>query len=763
MSQFNWQKAIKRGLLISPLLVFILFLLLDRWFPLALPKGQQHFAQVVLDSQGEPLRYFADSRGVWRYPVSLDQVSPYYLEALLNYEDQYFFQHLGVNPLAIGRAAIQWIDHGKLVSGGSTITMQVARILHPHSRTISGKLHQMFRAFQLEWHLSKSEILELYLNFAPFGGPIEGVQAASFAYFNKTVSQLTRAEAALLAILPQAPSLTRPDRFPDKAAAAREKVINRLTAMKIWTEKQSAEALLEPIYSDITERPMLAPLLARKLISEFPQKPIIKTYIDRNLQIMLELNVADYAEQLSDKTSIAVVVTESSSGKLLGYVGSAEFASESRFGYVDMAQAIRSPGSTLKPFVYAQALDAGLIHERSLMIDAPIRFADYAPLNFDRQFLGAIDAGSALQQSLNVPAVHLLDQIKPTVFYSQLAHGFLQLELPLGAEPNLSMILGGVGTRLVDLTQSFSALGNQGLVQPIKWQQEQTASFARPLMSAEAAWIVGNRLADGGFEDAIYRHNLTGFAVKTGTSYGLRDAWVLASNASVSIGIWIGRPDGTPLPNNVARINAVPLLKKMVAQLPSQFLKKPVRPETVIKETICWPLGLSKNLTVPDHCLKQYSAWLIEGATPPTLADPNLVKLPLSRQSLTLQCDNHQSSLTMYPLSLEPYLAKHERRTERVSKCRAKANTPIQLIGLTENAELFVGPKTLWPLQLPMELQGTQSPVFWFLNSELIPHQEPKLTLSLTQPGSYQLIAMDAFGNRAEKSFTLQAPSLATQ
>src|SRR5690554_1995260 len=228
------------------LLCWLLFLLADRLDPL--PDVQASSAQVVLARDGQPLWRFADDEGVWRYPVTLGEVSPFYLQALLDYEDRWFYQHPGINPFALLRAAWLNLRHDRIVSGGSTLSMQVARIIEPHSRTFQGKLRQIWRTLQLEWHYSKDAILEIYLNRAPFGGTLEGVSAASWAYLSKPASELTPAEAALLAVLPQAPSRLRPDRHPLRAQAARDKLLHRLYQHKTWPTQQIDEALAEAIW-----------------------------------------------------------------------------------------------------------------------------------------------------------------------------------------------------------------------------------------------------------------------------------------------------------------------------------------------------------------------------------------------------------------------------------------------------------------------------------------------------------------------------------
>ena len=276
---------LRRPWLGIPLSLLLVLAAADRLFPLPLPADD--LARVVLAEDGTPLWRFADHDGVWRYPVSPAEVSPYYLDALLTYEDRWFYRHPGVNPLALGRAAWQNLRGGRVLSGGSTLSMQVARLLDPHARSYAGKLKQLWRTAQLEWHLSKDEILTLYLNRAPFGGTLQGVAAASWAYLGKPPSQLTRAEAALLAVLPQAPSRLRPDRHPERAQAARDKVLKRLASFAVWPQSAIKDALEEPVLLAPRQEPSLAPLLARRLNTR-ASPPLIRTTLDAALQRRLE-------------------------------------------------------------------------------------------------------------------------------------------------------------------------------------------------------------------------------------------------------------------------------------------------------------------------------------------------------------------------------------------------------------------------------------------------------------------------------------------
>ena len=533
--------------------------LADRIWPLPLPKDD--LARVVLAEDGTPLWRFADANGVWRYPVQTAEVSPYYLDALLTYEDRWFYQHPGVNPFALARATWQNLTGARVVSGGSTLSMQVARLLDPHSRTFHGKLRQLWRTAQLEWHLSKAEILNLYLNRAPFGGTLQGVAAASWAYLGKSPAQLTHAEAALLAVLPQAPSRLRPDRHPQRAQEARDKVLRRLGEFQVWPSSAVAEALEEPLLLAPRLEPSLAPLLARRL-NRPDSPPLIRTTLDATLQRRLEDLLLGWRARLPEYTSAAILVVEEDSMAVRAYLGSVDINDAKRFGHVDMISALRSPGSTLKPFLYGMALDDGLIHSESLLQDVPRRYGDYRPGNFSMGFTGAVPASTALSSSLNLPAVQLLEAYGPKRFAAQMRIGGVPLALPALAEPNLALILGGAGSRLEDLVSGYSAFARDGRSATIRLQPDDTLK-ERPLLSPGSAWIVRRILSGQARPDRDPRAELVQrpvLAWKTGTSYGFRDAWAIGVGPRYLIGVWIGRPDGTPVPGQFGLASAAPLM-----------------------------------------------------------------------------------------------------------------------------------------------------------------------------------------------------------
>lgn len=746
----------------------------DRLWPLPLKEVSP--ARVVTDEKGIPLWRFADSEGIWRYPVTIEDVSPRYLEALIQYEDRWFWDHPGVNPFSVMRAAWQDLRSGKVVSGGSTLTMQVARLLDPHPRTFGGKIRQLWRAMQLEWHLSKRDILTLYLNRAPFGGTLQGVGAASWAYLGKSPAQLSYSEAALLAVLPQAPSRLRPDRWPDRAEAARNKVLERMVTQGVWSAQQVKESREEPVWLAPRQMPQLAPLFSRMMLNKSRENKIVTT-LDASLQRQLEELAINWKSRLPSRSSLAMIVVDHTNMKVRGWVGSVDITDDSRFSHVDMVNAIRSPGSVLKPFIYGMALDYGLIHPASLLQDVPRRTGDYRPGNFDSGFHGPVSMSEALVRSLNLPAVQVLEAYGPKRFAGLLSNAGLPLLLPAGAQPNLSLILGGAGARLADITAAYSVFARHGKAGRLRVQPGEPL-VERPLLSPGAAWIIRRILANESqpLPDAALPQ-VVPLAWKTGTSYGYRDAWAVGLNARYLIGIWTGRPDGTPVAGQFGFASAVPLLNQVNNLLQSNSmidesrLPRDLRPDSVGRGVICWPGGQSLPVG-SENCRRRLSTWLLDGSQPPTLLLPEQegirgIRFPVwldkEGKRVAADCPGAQEKvLDVWPLPLEPWLPALERRQARIppssSVCpplTQDSPAPFQLSGVREGAVIKRLPGES-RVSLPLATFGGEGRRWWFLNGEPLDVQGRAYTLQLDQAGDYQVLIMDETGQVATVNFVLQ-------
>ena len=758
--------------------VLLALLLADRLFPLPLPGDD--LARVVLAEDGTPLWRFADHDGVWRYPVRPDQVSPYYLDALLTYEDRWFYRHPGVNPLALARAAWQNLSGGRVLSGGSTLSMQVARLLDPHARSYPGKLKQLWRTLQLEWHLSKDEILTLYLNRAPFGGTLQGVAAASWAYLGKSPSQLTRAEAALLAVLPQAPSRLRPDRHPERAQAARDKVLKRLDSFGVWPQAAINDALEEPVLLAPRQEPRLAPLLARRL-NTHGSPPLIRTTLDAALQRRLEDLLLGWRARLPERTSAAILVVEQPSMAVRAYLGSVDIGDAKRFGHVDMVSAVRSPGSTLKPFLYGMALDEGLIHSESLLQDVPRRYGDYRPGNFAAGFSGAVSASTALATSLNLPAVQLLEAYGPKRFAGELRSAGVPLLLPPLAEPNLALILGGAGSRLEELVSGYSAFARGGMAARLRFQP-QAALHERRLLSPGAAWIVRRILSGQARPDRDPRAQLVQrptLAWKTGTSYGFRDAWAIGVAPRYLIGIWIGRPDGTPVPGQFGLASAAPLLLQVHDLLVNRDSQRGIalpidpQPASVGVAAICWPLGQPLASSDPN-CRRQRFAWTLDGTTPPTLlAQDQPLGLGLQEHFWVnpagLRVDSRctgatAQTLALWPAPLEPWLPRRERRSARLPAADPQCPPPqvavaalLSIVGVREGDRLRRPAGHAEPLRLRLSALGGSGRRWWFVDGQPVAETRSGAPFNqlFARSGQYQLSVLDESGQTAQVQFSL--------
>lgn len=756
------------------LLIWGMVVAADRLWPL--PLKEVNPARVVVDEQGTPLWRFADSEGIWRYPVTIEEVSPRYLEALIQYEDRWFWDHPGVNPFSVLRAAWQDLTSGRVVSGGSTLTMQVARLLDPHPRTFGGKIRQLWRALQLEWHLSKRDILTLYLNRAPFGGTLQGVGAASWAYLGKSPAQLSYSEAALLAVLPQAPSRLRPDRWPGRAEAARNKVLARMETQGVWSAKQVRESREEPVWLAPRQMPQLAPLFSRMMLGKSRDDKIVTT-LDAALQRQLEELAMNWKGRLPPRSSLAMIVVDHATMKVRGWVGSVDINDDSRFSHVDMVSAIRSPGSVLKPFVYGLAMDDGLIHPASLLQDVPRRTGDYRPGNFDSGFHGPISMSEALLRSLNLPAVQVLEAYGPKKFAGKLRNVGLPLILPAGAQPNLALILGGAGARLQDIVAAYSAFARHGNAARLRLLPGDPL-VERPLMTPGAAWIIRRILANQAqpLPDSALPQ-VVPLAVKTGTSYGYRDAWAIGVNARYVIGIWTGRPDGTPVAGQFGYASAVPLLNQVNNLLLSHSvvdearLPRDPRPASVGRGVICWPGGQALP-DGDDNCRRRLATWLLDGSQPPTLLLPEQegmrgIRFPLWLDSagkrVAADCPQaRQKTVDVWPLALEPWLPGTERRAERIppssTQCPPLSQddpVPLILSGIQEGAVVKRLPGEP-RVSLPLQVSGSTGQRWWFLNGEPLNAQGRTYTLKLEQAGEYQLLVMDEAGQVATVHFTLQ-------
>ncbi len=640
----------------------------------------------VLDRNGDLLRAYTVADGRWRLPVRLRGVDPRYIVQLLAFEDKRFYRHHGVDILSMGRAFAQGVRNGRVVSGASTLTMQVARLLEEGpTGNLRAKLRQMRLALALERCLSKGEILTLYLHLAPYGGNIEGIRAASLTYFGKEPRRLTPAQSALLVALPQSPETRRPDRHADRARSARNRVLQRLVSADVLPTDEAKAALRETVPGARIPFPILAPHLADSLLATHPNQNVFITTIDKNLQRALEAMVREHATTLGPALSAAVIVADHRNGEILARIGAADMFDATRRGFVDMTTAVRSPGSTLKPLIYGLAFENAIAHPETLLDDRPTSFGGYAPQNFDKRFHGTLSARRALQMSLNIPAVALLDAVGPAQLLARMRRGFARPILPPGRLPGLAIGLGGVGVTLEDMVSIYAAIARGGT--PVKLHT--TGGFStllrQPVLAENAAWQVGDILLG----TPPPTHGAVGqIAYKTGTSYGYRDAWALGFDGEHVIGVWMGRADATPMPGVLGVDVAAPMLFEAFSRLKAAPAPLSPPPKSVLTvSNIALPLPL-------QHF--RHGDPLANPNRPEIVFPPDGARLDLdfgqqTAPFLVIKMRNGQLPLTLLidgqPLALTPFTREAVWQPEGRGLVSISV---IDAIGATDNAHIFL-------------------------------------------------------------------------
>ncbi len=558
---------------------------LDKAYPPPLEAAQLRSFE-VLDRDGRLLRAFATPDGRWRLKTSAAEVDPQFLRMLIAYEDQRFYDHHGIDPWALLRSAWQLASNGRIVSGASTLSMQVARLIEPRTdRSFSAKFLQGLRALQIERRLDKAEILDLYLNIAPYGGNLEGVRAASLAWFGKEPARLDTAEAALLVALPQLPEKRRPDRFPDAARQARERVLQRLAVERVVGEGEAERATLAAVPANRRDLPAYAPHMAAAARVKFANATEAHSTLRLPIQRELEAVARHAAEKLTEKVSVAIVMADAQTGDIVAEVGSADYLDTARRGFVEMSRAVRSPGSTLKPFIYGLAFENGLIGQETIIEDRPADFSGYRPRNFDMHYQGDVSIRQALQLSLNVPAVKLLDAVSPSALMVRFRRVGVKLVLPTTEAPGLAIALGGAGISLVDLVQLYAGLAGGG--DPVRLGDGVRSAPQRlagdRLFADAAIWNVSDILS-GVLPPLGMKQR--GIAYKTGTSYGYRDAWSVGYDGRHVIGVWVGRADNGAVPGIAGYATAAPILFEAFEKSGVAITPMPAAPSGVARVAV---------------------------------------------------------------------------------------------------------------------------------------------------------------------------------
>lgn len=570
-------------------------------------------SEVVYARNGEVLSVFLSKDDKWRLNSSVQDVSQKYVESLLFIEDRHFYIHPGVNPFAIIRASWQWLRTGRVVSGGSTITMQLVRLLEPRPRTVRSKWIEIVRAFEFEMKLSKNEILDAYLTLIPMGGNLESIRAASYRYFGKEPKILSLSEVSLLIALPQSPEVRRPDKRLQNATLTSKEIGTKLVERGFFP-KQDMDEFTRDAFEVLYAFPSSAWHASSLLVRSNKDKTTHRhqTTIDYRLQRQVEMKAASSEHRLDPESNLAILIAEASTGNILAYLGSLGLSSRS--GFMDLTHAVRSPGSAMKPFIYGLAIDDRLIDDQTVLFDSPTSFAGYNPANFDSGYRGPVRMGFALQQSLNVPAVAVLNDLGSELFLKEWEKAGLFYRLPKNSNPNIAIALGAMGTRLVDLVSAYTSLANDGKVTKLKSTPNFEHSDERfQFLTPKTAKLISKILASS---DTVEGRMITNTpknqgSFKTGTSYGYRDAWAIGVTGDYVIGVWLGRPDGGPVKNMTGRSTALRLAYELSDQLYGGSPPQSWAPE---------PITLIDNLSVPAQILKPvHGSQLLLKASPSAL------------------------------------------------------------------------------------------------------------------------------------------------
>jgi penicillin-binding protein 1C len=706
---------------------FVLFLLLNWIFPL---RDDVEYSSVITDNKGEVINAYLTSDDKWRMKTGLEEISPLLRKTIVAKEDRYFYSHPGVNPVAIGRALIKNIFRMKRTSGASTITMQVARALEPRGRNLFSKAIEAFRALQLEWTYSKDEILQMYLNLVPYGGNIEGVKAASLLYFNKNPDHLSLAEITALSIIPNRPSSLVIGRNNDRIVKERNRWLERFADEKVFTRKEIEDAIAEPLIANRRSVPHQVPHLAYKLKKS--GNTLVKTTIDLNVQLKTEKLVKDYvrSQRLRNINNAAVMIIDNRTHRVLAYVGSSGFEDSTDGGQVNGITAVRQPGSTLKPLLYAMCFDEGLLTPKTIMSDVPVNYEGYAPENYDQKFNGYVTVEYALEHSLNIPAVKELRRLG----YEKLVHKLISCDFRQVRNDQrklgLSMILGGCGTTLEELTGLFSSFANEGIFVSPTYIQDAVHRRRVEVVSPAANYMINEILAKVNRPDFPINWGATErmpkIAWKTGTSYGRRDAWSIGYNKNFTVGVWVGNFSGVGVADLSGANIATPLLFRIFNTIDydsdAEWFSPPRDCEI---RQVCAETGLPPA----DHCKNVVTDYFIPLVST-TQPCNNFEEVFLSSDETVSFCRTcapeagfKKKWMKKTNADMQAWYTSNHVAFERIPPhnpdCELifKGSAPM-ITSPTNGTEYFIDKKNPEPLELIAKTANDVSKVFWYIDNK---------------------------------------------
>lgn len=758
-----------RWLASAVLLPALGFLLLHQCFPLPATEAYSH---VILDNRGRVLHGFLNPSDKWRMQVALDEIHPDLRTAFLAKEDRWFYWHPGVNPVAIVRAL--WVNTltGRRTSGASTITMQVARLLEPRPRTPLSKLIEIFRALQLEFAYSKDEILQLYLNRIPYGGNIEGIKSASILYFDRLPEQLSLAQIVTLTIIPNRPNQLRIGEHNDRITQERNRWLRRFANEGVFEAKRCQDALSESLNHHRRVMPRLAPHLAQRLRTRFKDRYTLYSSIDYEIQAKAEQLMASAHRRLRlmNIRHLAAIVIDNRTMQVKAYVGSPDFFDQGNEGQVDGVRAVRSPGSTLKPLLYALAFDQGLLTPLTKINDVPLTVDGYRPENYDTQFNGPITAEDALAYSLNIPAVKVLQQVGTPVVIDKLT---LMNFRQIAADRNklgLSLALGGCGTRLEELAGMYAMLANQGLYRPLNWLKEDTSAQAVRIISPASAFLITESLTKLTRPDLPNNReqvlHIPKIAWKTGTSYGRRDAWSIGYNKNHTIAVWVGNFDNTGVADLSGAEIATPVLFSLFNTIDYNtsggWFK---RPEEVQDRWVCPVSGLPKG----PHCSHEVVDSYIKDVSS-TLECQHLKEVAVSLDETVSYCKSCQPAegfkWTLYPnyapeviLWMEQMGIRYQAAPLHASFCtRVEQDQALRIIHPIANKEYLFEKGDPHELQLVAEAAADVDRLYWYLNHTLVAESKPDEIIFISvDPGLHELSCTDNRGRKVSIPFRVKS------
>lgn len=754
----------------SLVIILVVFITLDLLFPF--PSVPVQYSQIITASNGKPLYIFLSDDHKWRLKTELHEIMPKLRSTIIEKEDKWFMWHYGVNPFSIIRAFGNNITHGKITSGASTITMQVARLLDPKSRTVGNKLIEIFRAIQLEWHFSKDEILQLYINLVPYGGNIEGMKSASLLYFGCSPQHLSPAQIMTLAIIPNRPTSLALGKNNVLIENERNRWLQKFRGKGMFSDAEINDALTEPLSVMRLPTPRMAPHLAFRLHNESPIPSSIKTTIEYSVQQKIQVLSYNYVQRkkLWNINNCAIVVVENSTGNVVGYIGNPDFSDASHQGQVDGVKAVRSPGSALKPFVYARALDAGLITPKTMLADVPTNFGGFIPENFDNNNRGLVTAEDALAYSLNIPAVAItqkLGVVSVTDGLSQM--GFTQIEKDK-KKLGLSLILGGCGVRPEEMVGMYSTFANKGKWKKLRFRYNDPKSEEKNIISPEAAYMITDILTKPERPDipdlAMHSIHVPRCAWKTGTSYGRRDAWSIGYTKRYTVCVWLGNFNGVGVPELTGANIATPLLFEIMNTLEygskNEWFEKP---KHLLHRLVCMESGLPPesfcDQTVMDQFIPGVSSNITCQHRKKVYIDPD------SSISYCTTCLPTNGYVVAYFPDIAPEVAAfydsryiaYEKIPPHNSLCsRVFSGTPPSILSPTNGATYILENSGDHALMLNSAASADSRVIYWYINDRFLRSSKSneKVFFVPEKEGSIKISCLDDRGRNTNIWITVQ-------